>query len=191
FLGIPFAKPPVGLLRFEPPQEIQPKMEDIDAHEFKPSCLQDKGAFLNSFLPISRTTSEDCLYLNIYVPIPETETTTGQKVMIWIHGGGFQYGSGNVFDGFRMATESNAIVVTINYRLGVFGFFSGSSTARNFGLLDQNMALKWVHKYIHYFGGDPEKVTLIGEDSGGSSVCLHIISPLSQGLFSSAISHGG
>ncbi|XP_050404278.1 fatty acyl-CoA hydrolase precursor, medium chain [Patella vulgata] len=195
FLGIPYAQPPIGQLRFNPPQSLNLKpSKNIHAKKFKPSCLQDISKIIipNAAFLESNAISEDCLYLNIYVPLTNNQNGFRRKVMVWIHGGQFQYGSGNTFDALHLAQQGDVIVVTINYRLGVFGFMgTDSGTSGNWGLLDQRMALLWVNQNIGYFGGDVYDVTIFGEEAGGSSVGLHVISPISQTLFTKAVSHGG
>ena len=140
-------------------------------------------------------TNEDCLYLNIYTPIINKTTSSGLKlpVMLWIYGGGFITRSGHAFDGGMLAALHNVVVVTINYRLGILGFFNlpGTDIKGNYGMLDQIGAMKWIQKNIQQFGGDPGKVTIFGESAGAFSVALHLISPLSKGLFSRAISESG
>ncbi|XP_033229589.1 venom carboxylesterase-6-like [Belonocnema kinseyi] len=132
--------------------------------------------------------AEDCLYLNVYTPLLEFESPLTNKnlvpVMVWIHGGGFNWGSSNQY-GAKYLLDKDVILVTVNYRLGMFGFFStGDSVAPgNFGMKDQVLAMKWVKKYIKHFGGDSNQVTLFGESCGGASVALHAISKASTGLF--------
>ncbi|XP_022258738.1 acetylcholinesterase-like isoform X1 [Limulus polyphemus] len=142
----------------------------------------------NSKTPLS----EDCLYLNIWVPHPQPQNAT---VMVWIHGGGFYCGSSTlyVYDGGILTSEENVIVVSINYRVGSLGFlyFNRSDAPGNVGLFDQLMALEWINKNIVHFGGDSGKVTIFGASAGASSVSLHLLSPLSKGLFNNAIMESG
>ncbi|XP_046570396.1 fatty acyl-CoA hydrolase precursor, medium chain-like [Haliotis rubra] len=197
FLGIPYAKPPIGDRRFSVPEALTGQ-EDItfDADQFKPACEQNEAIFNNIYAPhlANNTMSEDCLYLNLYVPSSVNRTRQEPlAVMIWIHGGGFQFGAGSLFDGSRLALTGDVIVVTINYRLGLLGFLGTEDTVArgNWGLMDQMRALEWVQANIEQFGGNPGNVTLFGESSGAYSVGLHILSPLSRGLFNRAISQSG
>jgi para-nitrobenzyl esterase len=190
FLGIPYAAPPVGDLRWRPPEAHSPWKTILAATRMGPSCPQ--------FLPGAPTlpTAEDCLFLNVYA----TETSrTGLPVMVWIHGGTFIIGSGGSYDGSVLARTHNLVVVTINYRLGALGFLalpsleaeSQDRSAGNYGLLDQQAALKWVQRNIGKFGGDPAKVTIAGESAGGISVCAQLVSPGASGLFRGAIIESG
>nr|CAD7399178.1 unnamed protein product [Timema poppensis] len=181
FKGIPYAKPPLGELRFKPPQEVEPWNGTRDAISAGSSCSQTgKG-------------EEDCLFLNVNTPqLPETTegNTSSLPVMVWIHGGGFTGGSGNV--GADYLIDEGVVVVSINYRLGVMGFLAvEGQVAGNAGLKDQVEALRWVHRNIAQFGGDPGQVTIFGESAGGASVHYHLLSPLSTGLFHAAISQSG
>ncbi|XP_074142608.1 cocaine esterase-like isoform X1 [Sminthopsis crassicaudata] len=197
FLGIPFAKPPVGALRFFPPQPPDSWSNVRDATSHPPTCLQD-ATFLEKISRIAKinipttATSEDCLYLNIYVP-DHAEEGTRLPVMVWIHGGGLIFGSASMYDGSILSASQNVIVVTIQYRLNILGFFStGDEYAPgNWGYLDQVAALKWVQKNIAHFGGDPNCVTIFGESAGGTSVSSHVLSPMSKGLFHRAIMESG
>ena len=139
--------------------------------------------------------SEDCLYLNIYTPISNGTKSPkiGLPVMFWIHGGGFAAGAGSSFDGGMLASLHNAVIVTINYRIGILGFLNvpGTNIKGNYGMLDQVGALKWVNTNIKQFGGDPNKVTIFGESAGAYSVVLHLLSPVSENLFIRAISQSG
>lgn len=194
FLGIPFAKPPVGALRFSPPQPAEPWGSVRDATSHPPMCLQDLE-WVDIFLKMlkinvpSMTVSEDCLYLNIYTP----DTKAKLPVLFWIHGGALVNGGASPYDGSALSAYGNVVVVVIQYRLGLAGFFStGSEDARgNWGLLDQVAALQWVQENIEHFGGDPNSVTIFGESAGAFSVGALILSPLSKGLFHGAISESG
>ncbi|XP_066494105.1 fatty acyl-CoA hydrolase precursor, medium chain-like [Tiliqua scincoides] len=194
FLGIPFAKPPVGALRFSPPQPAEPWSHVRDSTSYPPMCLQDLEwvDLLTKILKFNvpnLTVSEDCLYLNIFTP----DTKAKLPVMVWIHGGALVNGGASVYDGSALSAYENVVVVAIQYRLGLAGFFStGSEDARgNWGLLDQVAALRWVQENIEHFGGDPHSVTIFGESAGGFSVGVQILSPLSKGLFHRAISESG
>ena len=139
--------------------------------------------------------SEDCLFLNIYTPMDNAADAKrlNLPVMFWIHGGGFIMGDGASYHGGMLAAKHNFVVVTINYRLGIFGFFNipGTDMKGNYGMLDQLAAMKWVKKNIRDFGGDPDKITIFGESAGAISVSLQLLSPLSKGLFSAAIAQSG
>ncbi|XP_071103214.1 fatty acyl-CoA hydrolase precursor, medium chain-like [Haliotis cracherodii] len=197
FLGIPYAKPPTGGRRFRAPEALAEQENiTVDAVQFKPACPQNEAIFRNIYAPHleNKTTSEDCLYLNVYVP--GTVDRTRQEplaVMVWIHSGAFQFGAGSLHDGSRLALTGDVIVVTINYRLGLLGFLGTEDTVArgNWGLMDQTKALEWVQVNIEHFGGNPGNVTLFGDSSGAYSVGLHILSPLSRGLFNRAISQSG
>nr|XP_021482790.1 pyrethroid hydrolase Ces2e-like [Meriones unguiculatus] len=197
FLGIPFAKPPVGLLRFAPPEAPEPWSGVRDGTSYPAMCLQNDmmdSEVLNmmklSMPPVSM--SEDCLYLNVYTPTHAHEGSN-LPVMVWIHGGGLVVGMASMYDGSMLAAIEDVVVVTIQYRLGVLGFFStGDQHARgNWGYLDQVAALRWVQKNIAHFGGNPDRVTIFGESAGGISVSSHVVSPMSQGLFHGAIMESG
>jgi len=204
FLGIPFAAPPVGALRWRPPQPVTPWVGTLDASSYSSPCAQLPA------LTGTPSVSEDCLYLNVWTPDPAP--TTPLPVMIWIHGGSNVSGSTGdgvpfpgyegvrLYDGHTIAQDRNVIVVTTNYRLGVFGFFGQTDLATedpaypyggNQGLLDQRAAMQWVQNNIAQFGGDPTKVTIFGESAGSFDVCAHVASPLSAGLFHRAISESG
>nr|XP_022918844.1 venom carboxylesterase-6-like [Onthophagus taurus] len=185
FQGIPYAKPPVGDLRFEPPQKYVLK-GNYSATYQRNICIQSSTAPIES----STKGNEDCLYLNVYSP----NLTSKLAVLVWIHGGGFYYGDGNYEsrapDNF---IDQNLVVVTLNYRLGVFGFLSSGDDVvpGNMGLKDQAMALEWVQENIGYFGGNPKNVTIMGESTGGASVAYLVQSPVTKGLFHQAIMHSG
>eukprot|EP00076_Gallus_gallus_P025408 XP_015147943.2 fatty acyl-CoA hydrolase precursor, medium chain isoform X2 [Gallus gallus] len=199
FLGLPFAKAPVGPLRFSEPQPPEPWKGVRDATSYPPMCLQDKvlGQFESDYVTnrkekIILQMSEDCLYLNIYTPV-STEKQEKLPVFVWIHGGGLAFGSASPYDGSALAAFDNVVVVTIQYRLGIVGYFStGDKYARgNWGYLDQVAALQWIQENIIHFGGDPGSVTICGESAGGISVSALVLSPLAKGLFHKAISESG
>ncbi|RLV63200.1 hypothetical protein DV515_00018514, partial [Chloebia gouldiae] len=181
FLGLPFAKPPLGSLRFSEPQPPEPWEGVRDATSYPP--IKEK-------VPLQ--VSEDCLYLNVYTPV-----STGKQeklpVLVWIHGGGLVFGAASSYDGSAIAAFDNVVVVTIQYRLGIAGYFStGDEHARgNWGYLDQVAALRWIQENIMHFGGDPGSVTIFGESAGGISVSALVLSPLAKGLFHKAISESG
>uniref|UniRef100_A0A669QTG4 Carboxylic ester hydrolase n=1 Tax=Phasianus colchicus TaxID=9054 RepID=A0A669QTG4_PHACC len=162
-------------------------------------CLQDKvtGQFFSDVITnrkekVRLQMSEDCLYLNIYTPVP-TKKQEKLPVFVWIHGGGLVFGAASSYDGSALATFDNVVVVAIQYRLGIVGYFStGDRHARgNWGYLDQVAALQWIQENIIHFGGDPGSVTICGESAGGISVSALVLSPLAKGLFHKAISESG
>nr|CAD7447327.1 unnamed protein product [Timema bartmani] len=212
FRGVPYAKPPVGPLRFKSPQEAEPWKGQRDARQFATRCLQEDGG------------SEDCLYLNIFTP--QLGPNSNLPVMVWFHWGAFAFGSADLDPGHIM--DLGVVVVSVQYRLNVFGKFScqgysmtykeatrekrgigtiqrvsrlakipgflsleGTDVPGNAGLKDQVAALRWINKNINQFGGDADRVTLFGCSAGGSSVHFHILSPLSTGLFHRGISQSG
>ncbi|XP_003511206.1 liver carboxylesterase 1 isoform X1 [Cricetulus griseus] len=195
FLGVPFAKPPLGSLRFAPPQSAEPWSFVKNATSYPPMCSQDPAAgqmlsalFTNRKETIPLTFSEDCLYLNIYTPADLTKSSR-LPVMVWIHGGGLVDGA-STYDGLPLSAHENVVVVTIQYRLGIWGFFSTQDehSRGNWGHLDQVAALHWVQDNIANFGGDPGSVTIFGESAGGASVSVLVLSPLAKNLFHRAIS---
>ncbi|XP_030645781.1 liver carboxylesterase 2-like [Chanos chanos] len=197
YLGVPFAKPPLGPLRLAPPEPVE-RWEGVKkATEQPPMCMQDVQLIRTLMSNLSFTMevpdiSEDCLYLNIYTPSKPGEDAR-LPVMVWIHGGGLTMGSASITDGSVLASYQNVVVVLIQYRLGMLGFLStGDEHAPgNYGVLDQVAALRWVQEHIHNFGGDPNSVTIFGESAGGVSVSLQLLSPLSAGLFHRAIAQSG
>ena len=190
FLGVPFAAPPVGALRFKPPQppmSWKPKVYLAKKHAnicVQPNYLEK---FIRSVTP-NFTYSEDCLYLDIYSP----NTSLSLPVMVYIHGGGYAGGTAITSPSDILALHG-VVVVIIQYRLGPFGFLTTGDSAApgNYGMLDQVEALKWVNENIKHFGGNPDKVTIFGASSGGTSVSLHLLSPLSRELFNQAIAESG
>ncbi|KAM9351795.1 fatty acyl-CoA hydrolase precursor, medium chain-like [Symphorus nematophorus] len=200
YLGIPFAKPPVGpALRLAPPQPVEAWEGVRGATQQPPMCIQYREmlvdlieklwAGLSAHLP---DVSEDCLYLNIYTPANRAPDAK-LPVMVWIHGGGFTSGSASMYDGSALAAYQDVVVVVIQYRLGLLGFLSTGDehVSGNFGLLDQVQALRWVQEHIHNFGGNPDLVTTFGESAGGVSVSLLLLSPLTDGLVHRAIAESG
>ena len=182
FKGIRYAVAPVGERRWQPPQPVPASSRAADASAFGAACLQPRPA------TGAPQTAEDCLHLNVWTP------GTGQRrpVMVWIHGGGFRTGSGNI-DGEALASQG-VVVVSMNYRLGPLGFMAhpalGNEVA-NFGLLDMVAALRWVRENISAFGGDPRNVTIFGASAGGQAVNLLMVSPAAAGLFHKAIAMSG
>ncbi|MGH7815564.1 MAG: carboxylesterase/lipase family protein [Candidatus Binataceae bacterium] len=198
FKGIPFAAPPAGPLRWMPPEPPAPWTGTRDARRFGPVSHQsNRSVGPLAALNIEGPRSEDCLYLNVWTP-----GLGGAKrpVMVWIHGGGFTIGAGsqNIYDGIVLARRGDAVIVTINYRLGPLGFLrlcdaTGGKipSTGNEGILDQVAALKWVRDNIAEFGGDPSNVTIFGESAGGMSVGTLLAMPAARGLFHKAIAQSG
>ena len=196
FLGIPYAAPPVGDLRWKPPVAAAKWSGVRKATEFGAHCMQGKVFGDMNFRDAGG--SEDCLTLNVWVPAKPSKEKL--PVMVWIYGGGFVAGTTSEArqDGTHLA-QQGVIVVSMNYRLGVFGFLvhpelakeSGRNAAGNYGLLDQLAALHWVHDNIAAFGGDPGNVTIFGESAGSFSVSAQMASPLAKGLFQKAIGESG
>ena len=192
FKGIPFSAPPVGNLRWHAPEAPTKWQEVLNTTVYGPSCY----APTIPQVPYSTPPSEDCLSLNVWTGAQQASEK--RPVMVWIYGGGFQFGSSAMspYDGSKLAAEG-VVVVTFNYRLGVFGFLalseldSEGTLSGNFGLQDQQMALDWVKNNIAAFGGDPDNVTIFGESAGAHSVGLLMSSPLSKGLFEKAILESG
>jgi len=186
FLGIPFAAPPVGQLRFAKPVPPQPWAGELSATAWKPMCMQTPGSSTSSAPTLQ--VSEDCLYLNIYVPKNFSDLL---PVLVFIHGGRYWTGRATENDGQYLAKVGDAIVVTVAYRLNLFGFAATTSLAAtgatNLGLQDQIMALQWVVNNIRNFGGNPVDVALFGESAGAGSVLNHLLMPQSVGLFQKAI----
>lgn len=191
FLGIPYAAPPVGNLRWKPPQPHAPWSTTLEATTPGSPCPQNATPFGQASI------NENCLFLNVYTPNP---VESNLPVMIWLHGGAFVVGEGSSYDpSTTLVTRGNVIVVTINYRLGAFGFLAlnalssedPNGSSGNYGLLDQQFAFQWVRNNIQAFGGNPNQVTIFGESAGGISVCANIASPTARGLFQRAITESG
>jgi para-nitrobenzyl esterase len=197
WLGLPYATPPVGELRWMPPEPPANWKGVRAADHLGAACLQnaDLGVFA------SPGGSEDCLYLNVYADRQgfNRSRSSDKKlpVFVWIHGGALHVGQGADYDPRALAADGKAIVVTINYRLGMFGFLAHPALDReghasaNYGQMDQSKALRWVHDNIASFGGDSDNVTISGESSGGTSVVAQVLSPWSAGLFQNAIEMSG
>lgn len=195
--GIPYAKPPIGKLRFQKPEPPDAWDEVRDATEFGPTAMQPNSEMMRFLGDSPEGSREDCLYLNIWSPGADKKR---RPVMVWIHGGAFMYGSGSseTYNGTSFAQTGDVVVVTSNYRLGVFGFlhleeiggepFAGSG---NCGILDQVAALKWVRENIEAFGGDPNNVTVFGESAGAMSIGALLGTKDAEGLFHKAILQSG
>src|SRR5215831_4499079 len=188
FLGIPYAAAPVGDLRWRPPQAHARWHGVLDATQFGPHCPQVATPYGTP------STSEDCLFLNVFTP---PKTNEGKPhllpVMFWIHGGGLVVGESDGYEPSKLVAQG-VVVVTINYRIGELGFLahpalsteSSTGASGNYGLMDQQAALRWVQRNIRAFGGNPDNVTIFGESAGGLSVHSELASPLAAGLFHKA-----
>lgn len=184
FQGIPYAAPPTGARRWKEPQPVRPWTTTLDARAPRSACAQPDSPPVS----IPGGGSESCLHLN--VTAPAARRAGRLPVVVWIHGGSFTYGDGASYGSAKLAAaRQGAVVVTVNYRLGAFGFLSapGLRAPANLGLLDQQAALKWVKRNAAAFGGDPRNVTLMGQSGGGYSVCAHLVSSGARGLFHKAI----
>ncbi|XP_061575118.1 cholinesterase-like [Cololabis saira] len=201
FLGIPYAKPPLGKLRFKAPQAVE-KWEGVkDATKHPNSCHQVIDTTFPGFVGAdmwnpNTPLSEDCLYLNVWSPVFNKTPPSALPVLVWIYGGGFVAGTSSldVYQGHFLSKSEGVVVVSMNYRVGVFGFLSlpnNNNIRGNKGLLDQRLALKWVADNIAGFGGDASKVTIFGESAGSASVGFHLLSPGSHGLFQRAVMQSG
>lgn len=202
FKAIPFAAPPVGELRWRAPQPVRPWLGILQCHQFSASPMQNKPApfmmWSEEFIAPPEPVSEDCLYLNVWTSAKSTRERL--PVLVWIYGGGFVSGSSAcaIYDGEQLA-QKGIVFVSINYRVGVFGFMShpeltresGHAASGNYALQDQIAALKWVQENIAAFGGDPSKVTIAGQSAGSFAVQALVASPLAKGLFRGAIAHSG
>ncbi len=187
FLGIPYAAPPVGALRWQPPQPAASWSGVRDATQFAPHCPQSTSPFGQA------STSEDCLFLNVFTP---SHQRAGSPVMVWIHGGALVTGESDDYNPAKLV-EDGVTVVTINYRLGALGFLAHPALADangqsgDYGLEDQQAALRWVQRNIASFGGNPRNVTIFGESAGGLSALSQVASPQARGLFERAIVESG
>jgi len=190
YLAIPYAAPPLGPLRWRPPAPAPHWQGVRDATRYGPSCAQKEG--LGVFAAPSD--AEDCLTLNVFVPVGKHGPL---PVMVWIPGGGLFSGSAADYDPTRLARDGGVVVVSLNYRVGILGFFAHPALEGeghplgNYGILDQQAALRWVRDNIRTFGGDPAQVTIFGQSSGGTSVMAQLVSPAAKGLFIRAIDQSG
>ncbi|WP_158566856.1 carboxylesterase/lipase family protein [Actinomadura craniellae] len=198
FQGIPYAKPPVGKLRWTEPRPADPWRGVLDGTAPRSQCAQPAPAYGGT-----ATYEEDCLYLNVTTPDRRDRHGKGHArlpVMVWLHGGGNTTGNGSSYNGAKLAVDGNVVVVTIHYRLGALGWLAHPAfeagdqrryQAGNYGLLDQQAALRWVQRNITAFGGDPRNVTLFGESAGSADTCANLASPPARGLFHKAIPQSG
>jgi para-nitrobenzyl esterase len=194
FLGIRYAQPVTGNLRWKPPQPVTPQIATQDATQFGNHCPQPFSPFGNA------SATEDCLFLNVYAlnKLGELDDLVPHPVMVWIHGGALVVGESNEYDASKLVARG-VVVVTINYRLGALGFLAHPALTRespdhisgNYGIEDQQTALAWVRRNIRAFGGDPERVTIFGESAGGLSTFTNLVSPTASGLFHRAIVESG
>ncbi|GAA5064494.1 carboxylesterase/lipase family protein [Nocardia callitridis] len=184
FQAVPYAAPPVGALRWQNPRPAAPWQGERDATRPPPACAQGPGVALRG------PAAEDCLYLNVTAPAGGADR---KPVVLWIHGGAFQTGTGASMDAEPMARRGDVVVVTINYRLGMFGFFGlpGLPGSGTFGLSDQQSAMAWVRRNIAAFHGDSSNVTIAGQSSGAMSNCAHLTSPTAAGLFDKVVMQSG
>ena len=205
FLGIPYAEPPVGKLRFKPPVPVSPWTKVYEAFSDGATCMQQASPFEEEaltdegrdedhagFADLFENISEDCLTLNVFTNSMGSFDKAPQAVMVWIHGGGFTLGSKDIYRMDNLVQE-DVVLVAMNYRLGALGFlsFGNDLVSGNMGLRDQHLAIQWVRANIHLFGGDPDKITIFGESAGGMSVQAQVLSPHNEGLLGGAIAQSG
>lgn len=190
FKGIPYAQPPVGELRWKPPVPAGASSGSVNAKAYAKHCPQED----NKTDPAA---SEDCLYLNVFAPAGVATSLTKRPVMVWIYGGANAFGASDFYDPSALVESGDVLVVTLNYRVGALGFLahpdlrSAGGPAVNYGVMDQQLALKWIRDNIAAFGGDPHNVTLFGESAGGLNITTHLVSEGSAGLFHKAIIQSG
>ena len=192
FLGIRYATPPVGDLRWRPPQPAAKWSETLLTIDFGNTCVQNQsGKFARPSI------TEDCLYLNVYTPKDYAGKAEQRPVLVWFHGGGLVAGESNDYDGSKLAGKGDSVVVTVNYRVGALGFFAHPALdgeghdIGNYGLMDQQLALKWVQANIAKFGGDPHNLTIFGQSGGATAVMANLVSPTAAGLFQKIINQSG
>lgn len=189
FLGLPYAEPPIGNLRWMPPRALKEENKEVLATSFPNRCFGAPYVADLGNREIPGDFCEDCLYLNVYTPAADEQK---RPVLFWIHGGAFIQGSANEYSGRALAAENDVVVVMINYRLGPFGFLDLSSLGEvyegsaSLGIQDQVAALKWVKENIQYYGGDANNVTIFGESAGGAAVLALLATPSAKGLFHKA-----
>jgi para-nitrobenzyl esterase len=197
FRGIPYAQPPIGPLRFRPPQRPIAWSGVRDAGTYGPAPMQMANPVSAQLGQVPPEVHEDCLYLNVWTPGADDAR---RPVLVWLHGGGWVAGAGSLplHNGARLAARGNVVVVTLNYRLGLFGFLRGKGvcgdaldTAGNEGILDQIAALEWVQDEIGGFGGDPQNVTVFGQSAGAGSAAFLTIMPRARGLVHKVIQQSG
>ncbi|XP_077423118.1 cholinesterase-like [Vanacampus margaritifer] len=200
FLGIPFAKPPLGKLRFKAPEPAERWDGVLDATNYANSCYQIPDTYYPGFRGAemwnpNTKLSEDCLYLNVWTPFSKASLSPLAPVLVWIYGGGFISGTSSldIYDGRYLSKVEGVVVVSMNYRIGALGFLAlpDNNIQGNAGLLDQRLALQWVASNIVAFGGDPSRVTIFGESAGSASVGYHLLSPGSHDLFQRAVMQSG
>jgi para-nitrobenzyl esterase len=194
FVNIPFAVPPTGKRRFLPPLPHKGWQGVRDARTIGPACIQPNLKGVSAMIP----TSEDCLQLNVWTN-SKCLAKGGCATYFWIHGGGFDYGASSSYNGSQLAARGDIVVVTANYRLGVFGFLqhkqilaeSGTTLGGMNALLDTLLSLQWTHANAASFGGDPSLLTIGGESAGAVATCMHAHSPLSSGLYAQLVMESG
>jgi para-nitrobenzyl esterase len=199
FQGIPFAAPPVGALRWRPPQPAGSWSGVRDATQPASPCAQAPLPVLPGRSNQTGSRSEDCLYLNVWTPAGHGRNDDRRPVFVWLHGGANVYGAGSDYTAIALAAQGGMVVVTANYRLGAFGFLahpalsaeSADGASGDYGLMDQQAAMRWVQRNIGAFGGDPRRVTVGGESAGSTDTCAHLASPTARGLFARAIQQSG
>lgn len=190
YLGIPYAAPPIGARRFQAPSPVEPWTDVLEATAFGPSAPQPPPVEGNPLPRREVQWEENCLFLNVYTPASDERR---RPVLVWIHGGAYVQGSGDVYDGTSFAKRGDIVVVTLNYRLGAFGFMElghldpALAGSQNNGIRDQIAALTWVRDHISCFGGDPDQVTVSGESAGAGSVMALLAAPSADTLFHRAI----
>jgi para-nitrobenzyl esterase len=192
FLGIPYAAPPIGDLRWRPPQPAAKWDKTLLTVSFGNTCVQNQvGQFAHPSI------TGDCLYLNVYTPRNFAAKTEARPVLVWFYGGGLVAGETNDYDGSKLAGKGDSVVVTVNYRVGTLGFFAHPAIdgeghdVGNYGLMDQQFALRWVQANIGKFGGDPHNVTIFGQSGGATAVMANLVSPTAAGLFQKIINESG
>jgi para-nitrobenzyl esterase len=192
FRGIPYAAPPVGNLRWRPPQPHAKWAATLDAVSFGDTCVQNQpGLFAKPSL------TENCLYLNVYTPGNYASKPEHRGVLVWFYGGAMTAGESNDYDGTKLAKMGDTVVVTVNFRVGFLGFFAQSAldgeghAFGNYGTMDQQFALRWIQRNIAKFGGDPKRVTIFGQSGGATAVMTDLVSPTAAGLFQRLINESG